>query len=113
MSATEDNVADADTKITGLLKSVELLETKVDYLDNKSRLSNLLICGVLEGEEKDTVAFLRCILPKILGLDIQVDSPLQIESAHRISTLKSSRIRPIIVKFGSYQQKIKVMTCAR
>ncbi len=36
VSTTEDNVADADKKITGLLKTVEVLETKVDYLENKS-----------------------------------------------------------------------------
>lgn len=85
VSATEDNVADADKRITGLLKTGETLETKVDYLENKSRQSNLQIFGVLEGAEKnDTVAFLHRCLPEILGRDIQEDSPLQIERAHRM-----------------------------
>lgn len=85
----------ADKKITGLLKTVEIFETKVDYLENKSRQSNLLIYGVMEGEEeKNTVAFIRRFLPEILGRDIQVESPLQIERAHRISTRDTSRIRP-------------------
>lgn len=102
-------------KITGLLKTVETLETKVDYLGNKSRQSNQQIFGVLEGAEKnDTVAFLHRCLPEILGRDIQEDSPLQIERAHLISTPNaSSRIRPMIVKFRNYQQKTKVMNCAR
>lgn len=58
-------------------------------------------------EEKD-------FLLEILGSwEIEVDSPLQIERAHHISTQDSLRIRSIIVKFGNYQQNMKVMNCAQ
>ncbi|KAL7395342.1 hypothetical protein ABVT39_014828 [Epinephelus coioides] len=108
VSATKDSVVDADKKIAGLLKTVGTLETKVDYLENNSRQSNRLIYGIVEAEEKnDTVAFVRRFLPEILGWDVQGDFPMQIERAHHISTLNTSRTRPIIVKFGNYQQKIK------
>ncbi len=91
MSATNDNIVDTDKKITGLLKTVEVVETKVEYLENKSRQSNLLIFAVLKGAEKnDRLAFAHHLLPKILGQDIQEDSPLQTERVHHISTPNTS-----------------------
>ncbi|KAL7383897.1 hypothetical protein ABVT39_020299 [Epinephelus coioides] len=74
VSATEDGVADADKKTAGLLKTVGTLGTKLDCLENKSRQSNLLIYGIVGGEEKnDTVVFVRRFLPEILGRDVQGD----------------------------------------
>lgn len=35
--ATKGNMADTEKKITVLLKTVEVLESKVDYLEYKSR----------------------------------------------------------------------------
>ena len=69
-------------RITRLLKTVSSDSTKVDYLVNKIRRSNLLSFGVPEGTEKnDTVVDLHRFLPEILGRQMQEDSPLQIERA--------------------------------
>lgn len=91
-----------------------MLESNVDSLENKSRKSNLLIYGMLEGTEKDnTVAFVQRLLPAMLVRDIKGISPLHIDREHRISTPKAPRLRPIIVKFGDYQQNLKERSCAQ
>lgn len=64
------------------------LQSKLDYLENKSRQSNLLIVGVPEGSAgTDCSALIQDFMPEVLGVD-QFMEPLCIERSHR-----SQRVR--------------------
>lgn len=118
VSKAEDDMADAQKRIKVLEKNTALLQSKLDYMENKSRQSNLLIVGVPEGSEgADTVAFLRRLIPDLLGRE-NFPEPLALERSHRIAG-RNRRIdpqkqsRPIIVKFLNYQDKIKILRLSR
>lgn len=49
VSKAEDDVADALKRIHVLEKNTASLQSKVDYMANKSRQSNLLVVGIPEG----------------------------------------------------------------
>lgn len=60
VSLTEDNLGSTDTKVQEMAKKAQSLETRLEYLENKSRQNNLIFFGFAEGEEKsDTVAFIQ------------------------------------------------------
>lgn len=114
VSRAEDNLESTDNKVVDLTKRVEYLETKVEYLENKSRQNNVVLFGFPEGEEKsDTVAFINLFLTETLRLP----RDLHIERAHRIPARAPAgsgrKPRPIIARFGDYQQKTKVMALVR
>ncbi|KAK7890909.1 hypothetical protein WMY93_022872 [Mugilogobius chulae] len=108
VSAVEDNFGSTDKKVKDLIKRVEFLEDKVDYMENKSRQNNVVIFGIAEGEEKkDTVVFVQSFLTKTLSLS--PDFTPCIEIAHRISAKVpvGKKPRPIIAKFGIINTKQK------
>lgn len=117
VSTAEDNLESTDSKVRILVKRVEVLEAKAEYIENKSRQNNVVIFGIMEGEEKsDPVAFVQKFLMETLNLP---QDTLHIERAHRIptrvsaATVAGKRPRPIIAKFGNYQHQAKVMKLAR
>lgn len=114
VSKNEDDMLDTKTRLSAMDKEVLFLKSKVDYLENMSRQSNLLLVGIAEGAEKnDPVSFVRRVLPELLGAE-RFPDPLQVERAHRISTANAaSRSRPIIIKFLNFQDKLKVLRSAR
>ena len=117
VSKTEDDLNDAQVRIKTLEKTTALLQSKVDYLENQSRQSNLLIVGVPEGVEgTDCTAFVRGFIPELLGTD-HFAEPLRVERSHRLGARReaaaATRPRPLIMKLLNYQDKVKILQVAR
>uniref|UniRef100_A0A667YFF8 L1 transposable element RRM domain-containing protein n=1 Tax=Myripristis murdjan TaxID=586833 RepID=A0A667YFF8_9TELE len=116
VSKTEDDLAAAQNSIKKLETTVATLQSKVDYMENKSRQSNLLIVGVPEGSEgADTGAFLKRLIPGLLGAD-NFPEPIAVERSHRIAVRNRGdpqKSRPIIAKFQNYQDKLKILRLSR
>lgn len=112
----EDDVTDMLKCIEVLEKSVASLQSKVDYMENKSRQSNLSIVGVPEGSEGSyMVAFLQRLIPDLLGRE-NCPEPSAMERSHWIAVRNGNdtqkQSRPIIVKFLNYLVQMKILCLA-
>lgn len=117
VSKNEDDLADARLRVKALEKSFAPLQLKVDYLENKSRQSNLLITGVPEGiEHNDCTAFIQRLIPEILGKENFTEPP-RLERSHRVGARHQAETRryprPLIMKLQNYQDKVKILHLAR
>ncbi|XP_064198055.1 uncharacterized protein LOC135258512 [Anguilla rostrata] len=98
-----------------LAKSVEILEgidKKMDYLENQSWRSNIIIDGVLEECENWEMSEMKVqeILGKKLGLNVKY---IEIERAHRVGKFDDSRPRQIVVKLLRYKDKQMIQSHAK
>uniref|UniRef100_A0A3Q1G7Q7 L1 transposable element RRM domain-containing protein n=1 Tax=Acanthochromis polyacanthus TaxID=80966 RepID=A0A3Q1G7Q7_9TELE len=112
VSANEDDIEDARKRVATMEKIITQLKDKTDYLENRSRRSNVRIVNVPEqAEGRDAVGFLEKFIPQILGGE-NFTAPVTLERAHRIGK-KTDRPRPLIAKFLNFREKEKVLRLAR
>lgn len=92
-------------------KIVDMLQLKVDDLENRGRRKNLKIVNLPEKAEGSTslADFLQTLIPTLVGLPADFP-PLEIEHAHR--ALVPSPPRSILVRFLRYSQKEAVLRAA-
>ncbi|KAL4003935.1 alpha-2-macroglobulin-like protein [Sarotherodon galilaeus] len=125
IQALATRVGDAETRISGVEDTADVLQSKVaqlekqvtdmadhmDDLENRSRRCNLRLVGLPEGSEgNDIVAFMETWLPSYKNGKIKLDR------AHRSLAPKpgaSQRARPIIMKLHNFADKQRVMAAAR
>ncbi|XP_077523665.1 uncharacterized protein LOC144134690 [Amblyomma americanum] len=105
----EQRLQKVDEACNNTNKLVLELTKKVDDLENRSRRNNIVIYGVKEDPEEDSVELERKvneeIFKKILGVEVN-----SIERIHRIGLKHAQRHRPIILRFFNYVDKTKVMS---
>lgn len=85
----------------------------MDYLENQSRRSNIIIDGVPEekGENWEMSEMkVQEILGKKLGLNVK---DIEIERAHRVGKFDESRPRQIVVKLLRYKDKQMIQSQAK
>ncbi|KAI5716935.1 hypothetical protein M8J76_014822 [Diaphorina citri] len=97
MDAMETKLAEKDTII-------EDLESRLDDLENRSRISNIEIRGVPETKHEEVKALVQRIGVVIGCGDIQEDD---IQVAHRVVTKRAEGPKPIIVHLKSRWLKNK------
>lgn len=103
-------------QLEDLAKSVETLDRidkKMDYLENQSRRSNIIIDGVPEekGENWEMSEMkVQEILGKKLGLNVK---DIEIERAHRVGKFDESRPRQIVVKLLRHKDKQMIQSQAK
>uniref|UniRef100_A0A672Z1F5 L1 transposable element RRM domain-containing protein n=1 Tax=Sphaeramia orbicularis TaxID=375764 RepID=A0A672Z1F5_9TELE len=120
VSTNEDNVAKLLGRVNALEKDNTYLKEKVEDSENRSRRPNLRFISVPEKSEGgDIVAFMsQQLIPKLLRRESFPKAPV-VERAHGSPTfntsvrLGASRPRPILVKFLSFQDKVKIMRLAK
>ena len=103
-AVTDSLVLDRDR----LSKSVEMLEDKVDELEQYSRRTCLLIHGVEEKAKEDVEKTVMSILETKLEAGVTVNEVTRTHRLGRKRDEQSKKPRPIIVKFLSYRQRKKV-----
>lgn len=118
VSGNEDNIEDLKTRISNIEKENGYLKQKVDSMENYSRRSNIRIVKVSEkAEGRDVIGFVQQLILHLFGQD-NFPNPPVIERAHRSPTqrddyTRSTNPRPILVKFLSFQDKVKTLRLAR
>ncbi|KAF7661707.1 hypothetical protein LDENG_00255570 [Lucifuga dentata] len=119
LPARSDKVTQLETNYNELLSKCDMLTSKLDELENRSRRSNLRVLGVPEKMEgADPVEFMTQRFREICGSDTFPHPPL-LDRAHRLGRStddggeRSSRPRPIIVRFHYYQDKEWVLAKRR
>jgi hypothetical protein len=105
-----ENVMHLKKQIKGL--SAELNEVKMYANENEqySRRCNIRIFGLTELEDENCYEVVTEFCKTKLGYNLELR---EIDRTHRVGRLRPGKQRAIIVKFCSYQSKIKVMKCKK
>lgn len=112
----DEKMISHDDAVGYLVKQVEMLQDKVDQLENHSRRSNIRIVGVPEHAEKGLKMhdFVRTVLRD--ALEIGPETPLTVERAHRTGPVapvregdKPRQSRAIIARLLNFQTKQDIM----
>ncbi|GAA6233374.1 midkine b [Lates japonicus] len=130
MQALAARVGDAETRISGVEDTTDVLQAKVtqlekqitdmadhiDDLENRSRRCNLSLVRLPEGTEgKDALTFMETWLPSYLNLTTKTGK-IKLDRAHRSLAPRpgtNQRARPIIMKLHNFADKQRVMAAAR
>ena len=105
-----EGISEVRGKIIESLQDFNATLKKVDDNEQKSRSSCLLIHGVEEANNDDTDKYCLDIVNKEVSVDL---CSADIERSHRIGprkvkTTRSTRLRPIIVRFASMRKRMEV-----
>ncbi|XP_053555688.1 DNA mismatch repair protein Msh3 [Bombina bombina] len=118
ISDVEDRQVSADITIKQLVKKSELLQDRIDDLENRSRRNNLRIVGIPESVKgKNLLEFVALTFPKLLGIHPDI-LPIDVERAHRIGPERgleqnNPRPRQVIFRCLNYQEKLKILRAYR
>ena len=106
----QENITPLKKQIDDL--SVKLNEVKKHANENEqySRRCNIHIFGLPELENENCYEVVTEFCKTKLGCDLE---SCEIDRTHRVGRPRLGKQRAIIVKFCSYQSKIKVMKCKR
>lgn len=94
------------TAIGNLQQQLELMAQEVDHLDMRGRRKILLVHGVAEVKEEDSVAVAVRVVRE--RLNISEFCAADIRRCHRMGRASSGATRPILVKFQSGVTKDKI-----
>lgn len=112
---------DIDVKIKSFESSIaksrqemDELFNKLDYIDNQSRRSNLLIDGIAE-EKGETVSGLEIKIQQVLSENLGLDgTKIEIERAYRMGQFQEGRKqRKIVVKFLRFKDRQRILFSAK
>ncbi len=116
ISGVEDTVDVLQAKVTKLEKQTTDMAEHIDDLENRSRRCNLRLVGLPEGMEgKDPVTLLEKWLPSYLNLTTKTGK-IKLDRAHRSPAPRQDTnqcARPIIMKLHNFADKQRVMAAAR
>lgn len=109
LNTLEQEIVSIKSSTAHLTSQQETLQTRLDDLEDRSRRNNVVIHGIEDSKEswQDTEEKALAALHSVLGVEV---SPSEVERAHRIGTLSSSKPRPIIMKFCSFKTRDKVLS---
>ncbi|XP_063619666.1 uncharacterized protein LOC134792326 [Cydia splendana] len=91
-----------------ILKSeVEILNKKVNTLENITKQNNIIIHGLNESDTSYTQLSKNVTL-LFEKLDVKVENS-DINKMHRIGRKKEDKIRPVLISFTTYNKKIEIL----
>ncbi|XP_037554789.1 uncharacterized protein LOC119431375 [Dermacentor silvarum] len=112
LSALEDR-AEVQAQNNQLSKAMRNVLINQDELENRSRRNNLLFFGIDDENEKETwdesERKVISVCSDKLGITVQQST---IERAHRMGKHNNDKPRPIIVKFGLFKDKQRLLSAA-
>lgn len=111
---TEKNMGTIDDKIRPLqeekqiLKTeVEILNKKVNALENITKQNNIIIHGLKENDTSYT-QLIKNVTHLFEILEVKVGNS-DINKIHRIGRKKEEKIRPVLISFNTYSKKIEIL----
>lgn len=108
---TTTRLSEVDSDLSVVAKNISSFLPKLDYLDIQVRKNNIMIDGIPESEKEngaESEEKVRQIFAEKLKL-----SGMEFERIHRTGNSNGDRVRPIVARFVSYKDKVRVMECAK
>jgi hypothetical protein len=97
-------LAAAKQEISELKKSNNVMQDKIDQLENENRKNNIVVFGLVENEGNDSFEDFRILAETKLDVVISKE---EVDQAYRIGNLRGQR--PIMICFSQYKSKITIM----
>jgi len=91
-----------DAQIAELRTNEQIIEDRLDAIEQKLRLKNIRISGEEEQEDKEDV--MKTALKILNKIECKI-SPRDIENVYRIGKKKENTTRPILVEFATLRTK--------
>ncbi|KAJ4437819.1 hypothetical protein ANN_13757 [Periplaneta americana] len=111
VDSAKNRFLDIETALASVISRVEMLEGKLDYLENQPRRNNIVIHG-LPDEERETWEQSEDMVRRVvaqLGIELR---EWDIERAHRVGR-SWNRKRPIVCKLANYKLKVMILQDAK
>lgn len=95
-----------DNKI--MKNKIEILEKKIEYLENEKRKNNILFFGLEEKEKSSSELFqtVQDIIKEDLGITLE---PNDVSKIHRIGVNKENKIRPVLIVFANNWKRSEIL----
>lgn len=108
LDSVEVDLRNTSNTVEGLQRQNQLLQTRINELEDRSRRDNLIFHGIPDIQETwpQTEEKVSNLLSNWLGIQL---ASVDIERAHRLGKFSGSRCRPVIIKFSSFKTKEKVL----
>lgn len=103
-----DRLSAAEISIEELTTENNVLQLRINELEDQSRRNNLIFHGIPDAKEpwKETESKLNTLLA-----DAHISLPSNaIERAHRLGTYSPNKCRPVIAKFASFKTKELILS---
>lgn len=96
------------TEVTALKGNLQLHQRRLDDLEDRSRRRNLVIFGFPEPDRENATELRKKIIEELIGdkLGVVVNS---VERVHRVGKKCHDKVRPVIMNFFDYNEKLKVL----
>nr|XP_037276022.1 LOW QUALITY PROTEIN: uncharacterized protein LOC119168734 [Rhipicephalus microplus] len=95
------------TEVTALKGNLQLHQRRLDDLEDRSRRRNLFIFGFPEPHRENATELRKEIIEELIEdkLGVVVNS---VERVHRVGKKCRDKVRPVIMNFFYYNEKLKV-----
>uniref|UniRef100_A0A147BIZ2 Myosin light chain kinase n=1 Tax=Ixodes ricinus TaxID=34613 RepID=A0A147BIZ2_IXORI len=103
---------DTQGKLVHLEATVVKLESKIDDLENRSRRNNLVIYGVEESNAETEQHLMEKVVEGFFKSKMSVEVK-SLERIHRLGRVARGKPRPIILRFGNYNERQNVLRNAK
>lgn len=91
---------------------IQLLQNKIDDLENRSRQHNLVFYGIPDTSVRESWSQSESLVKEVCSTKLQVN-PETIEKAHRLGKFREGKTRPVIARFGSLKEKHLILGKAK
>lgn len=108
LTRLEQKVESYQKEVTSMRAHIQVLESRIDELENHSRRTNLIVYGVPE-VEKETGEMLEHAVNNEIIENILELKPVAIERIHRLGRPESNKTRPVIFKLLDTRDKSSIL----
>ncbi|KAK8763386.1 hypothetical protein V5799_034005 [Amblyomma americanum] len=99
---------ESEKELSSLRASMDNMMRKIDDLQNRSRRNNVVIHGIREVPDETYEQLRTSVVSGVFHEKLGV-SVASTERIHRIGRPSTERPRPVIVRFGNYNEKVEVL----
>lgn len=107
MRTIDDKIRPLQEENQILKTEVEILNKKVNALENITKQNNIIIHGLKENDTSYT-QLIKNVTHLFEKLEVKVGNS-DINKIHRIGRKKEEKIRPVLISFTTYSKKIEIL----
>ncbi|XP_077485356.1 uncharacterized protein LOC144095528 [Amblyomma americanum] len=110
LETLELDVAATQDTVEQLTSRQYELQARIDDLEDRSRRNNLILRGIPDARETWEQTEKKIITAFSTSLGTDFDQAV-IERAHRIGTFSHQKCRPVVIRFGSFKDRGRILAC--
>nr|XP_037280068.1 uncharacterized protein LOC119173281 [Rhipicephalus microplus] len=108
MKKQKVEIKELQTEVTALKGNLQQHQRRLDDLEGRSRRHNLVIFGFPEPDCENATELRKKIIEELIGDKLGVVAN-SVERIHRVGKKCHDKVRPVIMNFFYYNEKLKVL----